>query len=71
MNEEYLGMLEDAHTNLGVAFNDVEHAQEFYDKNSNRGMQSGRLKQLLSLISQAEELAAELIKELEQEKIEE
>lgn len=63
-NDDYKGALEDLHNNLGVAADDLNHAQEIYDRNSNRGEQSERLKQLLSLISQAEELTAELISEL-------
>jgi hypothetical protein len=62
--EDYKGALEDLHNNLGVAADDLSHAEELYEKNSNRGEQSGRLKQLLSLISQAEELTAELISEV-------
>lgn len=65
IGKDYKGALEDLHNNLGVAADDLNHATELYEKNSNRGEQSGRLKQLLSLISQAEELTAELVKECE------
>lgn len=62
--EDYKGALEDFQNNLWVVIDDLNHAQEKYNNYSNRGEQSGRLKQLESLVSQAQELAAELIGEL-------
>ena len=62
--DDYKNSLECCQENLWVAIDDLNHSKELYEKNSNRGEQSGRLKQLESLISQAQELVAELVSEV-------
>ncbi len=57
--------LEESHGYLLDAYTQASLAQDLYERHSNRGERSEKLRTLLSLITQAQELSSELQMESE------